>query len=855
MSATQPQLGRAAGDVCRAASGFTEQAGPIARLASAWFFLAARLTFGAFLVVTSAYCLLMYIPFAYFGFIHNPLLAWLPVFAKIHGYLYLALLVSVAVTLVPAFRAPETKKSAATFVVLNCAIGVGLVWRSALATMGRDLAPYIWSMLALFPLLWLAALDLAPGVSAAPQSCAHWRPNLTTTAFAGLGVALVFAISSSLHRAVPGVPGFSFLGFSASLVFHVILFALFGLAIQLIAALARAASRPEQAYFVLWCVLDWLIYTLVLRNIVLPTISFEGWQATVFAATVSMAIVTYRAGVMRRFRSERMGEKPGNTQPAGNSSVWLRIGAVVALAAAAYAVPELIGRIDWDFVLRKMAVLTLWGAALGCCQWCAAWLQKRTARAALVSLLVSAMLGFGGYEYEGFAHWHASGKSGHDREWNYLSSALDSYSGSDISFKTAYDILSRAVDNEGHQDFYNFLSQNTNLDRNVAVAPVDVKLVSDLKRTPGRKPNIFLFVIDSLRKDYISPYNPSVSYTPQIAEFARNSVVMQNAFTRYAGTALSEPAIWVGALQLHKQYIEPFYPMNSLQKLLDTDGYHSYVSVDPILKMALKPSADIVELDKNNQIWNDLDFVLTLKELQSKIAARPDKTRPIFAYTQPQNVHTVTLARQQLGGRAEMSAYELKRMDGAFGSFIKFLKDCGLYDNSIIILTSDHGDSYGEFGRYGHADFLFPEVVRIPLIIHLPPYMRDELVWDTRLLSSSLDITPSLYYLLGHRPIVKNDLFGRPLFTETRAELDSYLHPHYLLGSSYAAFYGVLSDNGKSLFMVDAVHHRSYFYDLEADPSGIHNHATSQLLDENEPIIRKEIGLISDFYHYHPAQN
>jgi len=852
MSATQSQFGLSVDTHSNVSK--HGAANPIAEGARVAFFLATRLAIGAFLLITSLFCLLTYIPFTYFGFIHNPLMAWLPKFVKIHGYLYLALLGMVVMTLRSAYRLPKTRRSTVAFVLVNGAIGVSLIWRSALATMGHDLAAYLWSMLALFPLLWIAALDLMTGVNSRADSWRQSRPSLLTTSFAALAIVVVFALASSLHQSALNLAGFSLLGFSASLVFHIVIFALFGCVIQLIGAVSQVTYRPGHTQFVLRYVLSWLIWTFVLRYMMLPTISFEGWQASIFAAIASLVVVTYRVAVMVRYRSETGGiDDTVNPKPAGNSPGWPIGTAVVVLAGTAYAIPVVLGRTDWDFVLQKTAVLTLWGGTLACCQLCAEWLQVRYVRIVMISILILAITGFGWYEV--LAYSHESGSNAQEGKWTCLRSSLEAYSGVDISFKTAYDILSRAVDNEGHQDFYGFLLHNTNLGRDAVSAPVDLKLVNDLKATGGPKPNLFLFVIDSLRKDYLAPYNPSVTYTPQIAEFAGDSVVMENAFTRYAGTALSEPAIWAGAMQLHKQCIEPFYPINSLQKLLETDGYTSYISIDPILRVALKPSPNIVEMDDKLQVWNDLDLVSTLQELQSKIDARPDRSRPIFAYTQPQNVHTVTLARQRLGDRSQISVHELKRIDAAFGSFISFLKDRGLYDNSIIILTSDHGDSYGEYGRYGHADFLVPEVIRIPLIIHLPPRLRQGVVWDTNLLSFSIDITPSLYYLLGHRPVANNELFGRPLFTQTRAELDSYLRPHYLISSSYAAVYGVLSHNGQSLFMVDGVHHRSYFYNLGTDPGGIHNQLTQGLLDENELIIRKEINRIGDFYHHHPAQN
>ena len=63
------------------------------------------------------------------------------------------------------------------------------------------------------------------------------------------------------------------------------------------------------------------------------------------------------------------------------------------------------------------------------------------------------------------------------------------------------------------------------------VAPIDIDFVPNLPRTTaGAPPLIFFFVIDSLRPDYFSPYNPAVTFTPRVAQFAADSLVFRNAF-------------------------------------------------------------------------------------------------------------------------------------------------------------------------------------------------------------------------------------------------------------------------------------------------------------------------------------
>lgn len=818
------------------------------RVARILLFCGVRIVFAAFLLVTSIYCLLVWVPFSYFGFIQNPLLDWLPAAVRLHGLVYGVLLVAVSLTLIPDFRRNESRTAAVGFVAINGAAFVCL-WRAhSLANLQPDMGSYLWSMLSLFPLVWLATLDLFGRVkwqSTEKESHELAGTILIRTTLAAIIVSLIFAGTSLLRAAMQGnglTQRIALGGVLSSLCFHLVIFTTIGLVLGLIRWVSRATRWPGVVNALLAGVFAWWILLEILRTMILPTISFEGTQASVFAAVVSFVAVFFVMGLVVRLRDVASRERIGWA----SSPAWLWVLVLVGLPAAAYGIPVILGLRDWDFVLQKTAVMVLWLIILQMAYWLRFPTGSKTVWIPVSFVLICAIAGFARcakstlYNSDPSARWQ---------------NVLDNYAGADISFKTAYAVLSEPFDKASNPEFYEFLKQNTNLTRKDVVHPVPVRVVPDLAPTPGVKPNIFIFVIDSLRRDYVSPYNPAVDYTPQIDRFASDSIVLKNAYTRYGGTALSEPAIWTGAMQLHKQYIEPYYPMNTLQKLLETDGYQSYISVDPILQVILHPSSSITKLDRDKS-WSDLDFIPTLQELEAKIDARSDRKKPIFAYTQPQNVHTLTLERSRMkGGRKEVSIFELRRMDAAFGEFVGFLQQRSLYENSIIIVTSDHGDAYGEFGRWGHSDFLFPQVIRIPLIIHLPASMRGQLVWDAQQVAFTTDITPSLYYLLGHRPTVNSELFGRPLFTQTAQEASPYLRSHYLIVSSYAPVYAMLGGNGQSLFIADAVHSKSYDYNLADDPEGTRSHVTSRVRQENEALIRHDVELIDDFYCWHASSH
>ena len=221
---------------------------------------------------------------------------------------------------------------------------------------------------------------------------------------------------------------------------------------------------------------------------------------------------------------------------------------------------------------------------------------------------------------------------------------------------------------------------------------------------------------------------------------------------------------------VHQQYVTPFAPMNSLQKLLQAEKYDCFVSRDSILETILSRWPALSELDKGTATLR-LDLCRTLGELKKNISEQNTQGKPIFAYTQPQNIHISVINRE---GKSVLDngpyegfyapyASRLRRIDTCFGEFIDFLKTTGMYDQSIIILTADHGESLGEDGRWGHAYTIFPEVLRIPLIVHLPSTLQAQARGNPKAISFLTDITPTLYSLLGQQPLVSNELFGQPL--------------------------------------------------------------------------------------------
>ena len=199
-------------------------------------------------------------------------------------------------------------------------------------------------------------------------------------------------------------------------------------------------------------------------------------------------------------------------------------------------------------------------------------------------------------------------------------------------------------------------------------------------------------------------------------------------------------------------------------------------------------------------------------------------------------------------------ASRVKRLDGCFGGFVDDLKARGLYDHSIIIFTADHGDSLGEEGRWGHAYTLFPEILQVPLIVHLPPALAERFSSDVTAPAYTADITPSLYALLGHRTTPPSPIFGEALFWPKGERRPSRAKDGALVASSYGSVYGWLSDDARQLYVSDGVSLRDYRYELDGTPTGRARPVTPEERVAGQLAVREAISAISRFYKLDTAR-
>jgi arylsulfatase A-like enzyme len=177
--------------------------------------------------------------------------------------------------------------------------------------------------------------------------------------------------------------------------------------------------------------------------------------------------------------------------------------------------------------------------------------------------------------------------------------------------------------------------------------------------------------------------------------------------------------------------------------------------------------------------------------------------------------------------------YEIEFMDTHVGRLLDGLKERGLYDNTLIVFTSDHGEEFCEHGGWWHGLSLYDEQIAVPLIIKLP---GNAVAGKTNpYLTRHVDLGPTLLWFAGAEQ--PGTMLGQPLFF-------SDLQPsNGMVSDTYAAldFEGIalqaVRTNNRKLIKSNE-NKRNYapieLYNLDSDPEEQVNLAGKDLPEESE---------------------
>ncbi|MGQ0643798.1 MAG: sulfatase [Gemmatimonadaceae bacterium] len=300
------------------------------------------------------------------------------------------------------------------------------------------------------------------------------------------------------------------------------------------------------------------------------------------------------------------------------------------------------------------------------------------------------------------------------------------------------------------------------------------RAIAGLPPAPTDAPNVLLLVLDTVRAASMGVYGLARNNTPNIQQLAADGVVYEHAFSTAPWTLPSHTSMFTG-LYPHETSADFLAPLDGKPRTLaeafaangyftagfaanrlytaydsglergfqhyddyDTSLKQTFLSAWPLqmqlwkaLKFSRSPRQIIGSFSKANlevpiQPWSDQKPARDVtREFLEWRTAHSD--RPFFAFLNFYDAHHPYISPPEFSHRysanpKDQDLYEgaIAYIDDQLGRLFAELRRRGELDRTIVVVTSDHGELFGEHGLYQHTHNLYLPVLHIPLIIRYP---------------------------------------------------------------------------------------------------------------------------------------
>jgi lipoteichoic acid synthase len=281
--------------------------------------------------------------------------------------------------------------------------------------------------------------------------------------------------------------------------------------------------------------------------------------------------------------------------------------------------------------------------------------------------------------------------------------------------------------------------------------------------------NVVLIHLESTRARSVTPYNEDLKTTPFLDELARSSLLVERAYTIVPNTLKASIAVNCGIEPDLRPGIEAKLGVVSargLPELLKEEGYRTvffqsstqnfenfgdlakslgYEEYYPLECM------DTEGFERSNYFGYEDDIMLKpSEEWLKKHGDEPFVAKYLTGTGHHDYEPPARYGHEDFSKDGQLNRYLncLRYQDFFLRNLFEQYERLGIYEGTIFVIYGDHGEGFGEHGRYVHENNPYEESLRVPLIIHDPKRFRDgERVEG---LSNHTDILPTILDLLGY---------------------------------------------------------------------------------------------------------
>ena len=360
---------------------------------------------------------------------------------------------------------------------------------------------------------------------------------------------------------------------------------------------------------------------------------------------------------------------------------------------------------------------------------------------------------------------------------------------------------------------------------------------------PLRRPNMLLISVDALRGDALVGQGEENRRMPELQRFADESLHFRHSYAGGPRTAMGMGTLLVGRYSANIDWDLWFWTGGRLAnpKEMSDEQRKKYEGTAIFTTIPAFQSGDSLAMRLKSAGYNTAatpyvpgDFFRPGVGFDEGFDLFEDLTRK--GWTAPTTARIVDIALGQLdelespwflwihlydphenkGSRARYDAM-LAHTDKGFAKLRAELEKRGMYDDTLIGVTSDHGEAFGEHRHRGHGTSLYEEQARVPMVLHVPGVEGREVFQN----ATVIDLTATFTVAAGAPtagldgvnllPLAFDGRYpkDRPVFTEAHRYTDPDGKRTYDIKAVVRGDYKLI---------VDRLRGTAALYDLAADP-------------------------------------
>ncbi|MFC1752973.1 sulfatase [Thermoproteota archaeon] len=378
----------------------------------------------------------------------------------------------------------------------------------------------------------------------------------------------------------------------------------------------------------------------------------------------------------------------------------------------------------------------------------------------------------------------------------------------------------------------------------IVIGVAVLSLILIVQRNKAEQPNVIIILIDALRRDHLGVYGYYRNTTPNIDRFSQEAIVFQDAISQCPGTSPSVASLFTSLYssfhgcisysdkgeEVKADFLN--LKLETLAEMFKEKGYRTGAFVaNHWICRRLQFDQGFDVFDPIDEVFKPLAFKLSEKAFQW---INKDKAKPFFAYLHYMDVHgpyqppppydsffkserVRQMSKKESDSLGYLSAgrerdkndlnYYIDRYDGEIrytdyhiGRFLEKLREHNLLENTIIVITADHGEAFFDHGFCDHGHTVYCEEINVPLIIKFPKSIKFPDVKDSRV--ALIDVAATIMRILNY--CTSYNVEGLDLIDITNKEvLDSRSIYSQELSTVYPPKIALIKGGYKAVYFVE----------------------------------------------------